>query len=55
MVPCGPLPTLPKNLPQQELEAALKEVIRVKLASDEVYRLCALRHQELIRWIEEQD
>lgn len=51
--PCEDLPNLPENLPQMELEEALKEVIRVKRKGDEIFMTCRLRHQELVRFITE--
>jgi hypothetical protein len=54
MVDCGPLPTLPEDLPQMKTEDALKSVIRTKLKGDEEYWACALRHNELIRWINDE-
>lgn len=54
MVNCGPLPTLPEHLPQMKTEDALKKVIRTKLKGDEEYWACALRHNELIRWINDE-
>lgn len=52
MEPCGPLPPLREDLPQLDLEEALKEVIRNKGKADERYRVCMLRHAELVRWIQ---
>lgn len=52
MEPCGPLPPIREDLPQLDLEEALKEVIRNKGKADERYRVCVLRHAELVRWIQ---
>lgn len=54
MVDCGPLPLLADNLPQMKVEGALKEVLSVKFKGDELFVTCALRHNELIRWINEE-
>jgi hypothetical protein len=53
MVACGQLPKLPINLPQLEVELALKEILKNKVKSDEIYRNCVFRHNELVRWINE--
>ena len=52
---CGELPVLPANLPQQNLEDALRTVLRTKARSDEVYRECVLRQAALAEWIAEED
>lgn len=54
MVDCDSLPLLPEDLPSMKTEDALKEVIRNKLRGDEAYWACALKHNELIRWINDE-
>ena len=53
MQACGELPALPADLPQQDLEDALRTILRTKARGDEVFRECVLRQAELARWIEE--
>jgi len=52
MLECGQLPTLPLDLPQWETEAALKELLRTKLKSDEMFHTCVIRNRALVEWIE---
>lgn len=52
MAPCGVLPMLPTELPQWKVEAAMQELIRNKVESDQVFRDCVLKHSALVEYID---
>lgn len=52
MEACGALPTLSAGVINLPLDEALKEVIKSKVAADEIYKDCVLRHKALVEWIE---